>query len=280
MNDTMNRTITGLVQSHNERPAAVWSSGGAAYDRISFGIADALEHCVHRLDPKPGERVLDLATGTGWTSRLVARRGSLVEGVDIAPALLAAARANAEAAHLPIRYQVGDAERLPFADGSFDVVVSTFGVMFASRPEAAAAELARVCRKGGRIALTTWTPDGNVARMFHVMKAFMAAPPSPLSAPPASPFDWGRPDRVRALLGTAFDVTFEAGTSFYREPTAEAAWETFSTGYGPTRTLAEGLTPERRAALRRDFVAFHDEFRTDLGISVPRDYYLTFGVRR
>src|SRR5690606_10028244 len=102
----MNATISGTVQAHNERPASVWSAGGAAYDRISYGIADSLEHCVLRLDPKPGERILDLATGTGWTSRLVARRGADVVGVDIAADLLAAARDRARAEGLTIDYRL------------------------------------------------------------------------------------------------------------------------------------------------------------------------------
>ena len=117
------------------------------YDAISKGIADSIEHAVLRLDPRPGERILDLATGTGWTSRLVARRGATVIGADIATDLLAAARANATAAGLSIDYQVGDAERLPFKDGEFDAVISTCGVMFASRPEKAAREMARVERR-------------------------------------------------------------------------------------------------------------------------------------
>jgi len=265
------------VQAHNARPAAVWSAGGADYEEISRGIADALEHCVYRLAPRPGERVLDLATGTGWTSRLVARRGAAVDGVDIAAGLITTARARAAAERLPVAYHLADAEALPFDDASFDAVVSTFGVMFASRPEAAAAELARVTRKGGRIALTTWTHDGNVFRMFQVMKAFM---PPPAAGAPPSPFEWGRPERLHTLLGDAFDLRLERSTSFYREPSAVAAWQTFSTGYGPTRTLAEGLADERREALRDDFVRFHDEFRTDLGVAVPRDYWLTVGVRR
>ena len=149
--------------------------------------------------------------------------------------------------------------------------------MFAGRPEAAAAELARVVRPGGRIALANWTPDGNVFGMFKVMRAYMPAPPVP--APP-SPFAWGRPERVRELLGDAFDLRFEKGTSFYREPSPEAAWHTFSTGYGPTRTLHESLDEEQRAALKRDFIAFHAEFATELGICVPREYYVTIGTRK
>src|SRR5688572_8309776 len=196
-------TEVARIQPHNERPAAVWSSGGKHYDRISRGIADSIEHCVLRLNPQPGELVLDLSTGTGWTSRVVARRGATVIGVDIATELLDAARARAEAEGLPIAYQVGDAEDLPFDDGQFDAVVSTCGVMFASRPEAAAAELARVCRKGGRIGLTTWVADGNLFKMFEVMKRYMPPPPSPA---PRSPFEWGRTERIRELLGDSFQL--------------------------------------------------------------------------
>jgi SAM-dependent methyltransferase len=273
---TMHTTLTGRIQPHNERPAAVWSSGGKDYDEISRGISDAIEHCVLRLNPQPGERILDLSTGTGWTSRVVARRGATVVGVDIAGDLLDAARAKADAEGLPIAYELGDAEHLPFEDGEFDAIVSTFGVMFASRPEAAAAELARVCRTDGRIALTTWLADSTLSGMFAVMRRYMAPPPVPA---PRSPFEWGRVERIRELLGHAFLLRFEKGVSYYREPNGDAAWQTFSKGYGPTRTLAASLDAERRAALRADFTAFHADFATDLGICVPRDYWLTLGAR-
>jgi SAM-dependent methyltransferase len=275
MNGTMTGTLQGTLQ-HNERAAAVWSTGGQDYDEISRGIADAIEHCVLRLNPHRSERILDLSTGTGWTSRVVSRRGAAVVGVDIAGGLLEAARTRARAEALPIDYRLGDAEALPFDDRSFDAVVSTFGVMFASRPDAAAAELARVCRRGGRIALTTWVSDGHLAGMFEVMKRYMPPPPSP---PPPSPFAWGRTERIRELLGGAFDLRFERGVSYYREPSGAAAWATFSKGYGPTRSLAANLEPSRQEALRQDFTAFHDRFATELGICVPREYWLTIGVR-
>lgn len=264
------------IQSHNERPAAVWSSGGHAYERISRGIADALEHCMLRLDPQPGERVLDLASGTGWSSRLAAARGAQVVGVDIAAGLLAAARQRAQEEDLAIDYRLGDAESLPFEHEAFDAVVSTFGIMFASRPEAAATEIARVTRPGGRIGLTVWLSDSNLFRMFQVMRPYMPPPATP--APP-SPFAWGNQERLRELLGESFALRFEKGTSYYREPSAEAAWDTFSTGYGPTKMLATTLPPDRVADLRRDFIAFHQEFDTGLGICVPRDYWLVIGVR-
>ncbi|MGE0461826.1 MAG: class I SAM-dependent methyltransferase [Vicinamibacterales bacterium] len=272
----MQGTTIGRIQPHNERAAAVWSAGGSDYDQISRGIADSIEHAVLRVAPRPGERILDLATGTGWTSRRVARHGATVVGVDIAADVLDSARTRARAEGLSIEYHVADAEDLPFDDGTFDAVISTCGVMFAARPEPAAAELARVCRRGGRVALTTWTPDGNVFEMFKVMRRYMPPPPNP--APP-SPFEWGRVDRMRELLGQAFDLRFEPGVSYYREPSAEAAWEAFSRGYGPTKALADSLDPARLDGLRADFIAFHEGFRTELGISVPRSYWVAVGVR-
>ena len=189
---------------------------------------------------------------------------------------MAAAAERAKAEGLDVEYRVGDSESLPFADGEFDAVISTCGVMFATRPEAAAAELARVCRPGGRIALTTWLSDSNLFKVFLVMKPYMAPPPTPT---PPSPFEWGKTERIRELLSWDFDLKFEKGISYYREPSGEAAWETFSTGYGPTKSLVGTLDEARRAELKRDFVAFHDGFSTELGICVPREYWVTLGVR-
>ena len=269
--------MQGKVEAHNQRPAVVWSSGGDAYDDISHQIASALEHCVRRIDPQPGERILDLATGTGWTSRLLARRGARVTGADIASDLIAAASARAKADGLEITYEIGDAEKLPYPDASFDAVVSTFGVMFVNRPGAAATELARVCRKGGRIGLATWLPDSSVYKMFVVMRAYM--PPPPAQSPP-SPFAWGSRDRIQELLGPDFDLKFEEGTSTYYDRDGDAAWRIFVGGYGPTKTLAANLDAARRAQFQRDFVAFHDGFATPLGIAVPREYLLSVGTRR
>lgn len=269
--------IDSSIQPHNERPAGVWSSGGEAYEAISRQIGAALEHCVARLDPKPGEEILDLATGTGWTSRLVARRGAHVVGADIASGLLAAATERANKEGIEIEYRIGDAEKLPFSEQSFDAVISTFGVMFASRPQAAASELARVCKRGGRIALATWLPDSSVFKMFQVMRPFMPPPPSP---PPPSPFEWGNRDRVRALLGGDFDLRFEQGVAIGFGRDGAAFWDVFVTGYGPTKALANSLDESRRRELQEAFIAFHEEYRTELGISVPREYLITLGKRK
>jgi SAM-dependent methyltransferase len=265
------------IQAHNQRTAAVWSSGGAAYDEVSQQISSALLHCVRRLDPKPGERILDLATGTGWTSRLLAHRGARVMGVDIASDLLTAAKEISGAYGLSIDYETGDAEQLRFADGSFDAVISTFGVMFVSRPEAAAGEIARVCRKGGHVALTTWRPDSNVFEMFKVMRPYMPPPPSP---PPPSPFAWGNRDRIEELFGGNFDLQFEEDETIYYDRDGETAWQKFAVGYGPTKALADNLDEGKREKLKHDFVAFHDRFKAPLGIRVPRQYLLTIGTRR
>ena len=152
------------VLPHNEKAAATWGSGGAAYDRISETVADSIEHLLSRLDVRPGERALDLAAGTGWTARRLAQNGAKVTGIDIGAGVVEAAGQLARRANLDIEFAVGDAEQTGLPDASFDVITSTFGVMFASRPEAVAKELARLCRPGGRLGLATWPPPARSPR--------------------------------------------------------------------------------------------------------------------
>ena len=261
------------VLSHNERAAATWGSGGRDYDRISEGVSDALAHLVNRIDPQPGERFLDVATGTGWTARLLSSHGAAVTGIDIGAGVIDAAKALAP----EIDFRVADAEALPLEDASFDAVTSSFGVMFVAQPEVAARELARVCKEGGRLGLITWVPEGTVTGIFQTMRPYMPPPPA---NPPPSPFEWGRPERVRELLGDKFELRFEAGTTTLRMPTGEAVWELFVNGYGPTKTLAASIDSQRRGQLKRDFIAFHERYRSDLGIAMPRDYLVTIGYRK
>jgi SAM-dependent methyltransferase len=196
-----------------------------------------------------------------------------VTGVDIGAGVIEAAKVLSP----NIEFRVADAEALPFEDASFDVVTSTFGVMFVAHPEIAAGELARLCKSGGRLGVVTWVPEGTVTGIFQTMRPYM--PPLPANPPP-SPFEWGRPDRVRELLGDAFELRFEPGTTTLRMPSGESVWELFVTGYGPTKTLAASLDPERREQLKRDFIAYHERYRTDLGVAMPRDYLVTIGHRR
>jgi SAM-dependent methyltransferase len=271
--------MSSVVQTHNQKAQTVWNAPGGRYDEISRSIADAIEHAVERLQPKAGEHILDLATGTGWGSRVLAQRfpGVLLTGADIAEQMLAHARGAAQQLQLNIDYQHADAEKLPFPDGAFDAVISTFGVMFVGKPEAAASELARVLKKGGRLSLATWKNDGNVFNMFGVMKKFMAAPPTP---PPPSPFEWGKIERLKELLGQNFELAFEEGTNPFRYGSGEQAWNLWVNHYGPTKSLAATLDDERREQLKRDMIAWHETFKSELGYEQPRRYIVTRGIRR
>jgi SAM-dependent methyltransferase len=268
-----------VVQAHNVKAQSVWNSAGARYDEISRSIADAIEHAVARLEPKAGERILDLATGTGWGSRVIAQRfpGVRVTGADIAEGMLDHARSVAAKLELDIEYRHADAESLPFGDGAFDGVISTFGVMFAGKPEAAAKEMARVVRPGGRVVLATWRHDGNIFEMFGVMKKFMPAPPQ---QPPPSPFAWGRYDRLDELLGADFELEFEEGTTLYRYAAGREAWDLLVNHYGPSKTLAASLDDARRLELEHDLVAWYETFKRGLGFEQPRQYVITRGKRR
>jgi SAM-dependent methyltransferase len=200
-------------------------------------------------------------------------RGADVTGVDIGTGVIEAAQELAT----DIDFRLGDAEELEFTDGSFDVVTSTFGVMFVTRPEDAAREVARVCKKGGRLGLCTWAPGGTIEEWFQVMRPYMPPPPA---NPPPSPFDWGRPERLRELLGGTFDLEFEEGVTTLQMPNGRAVWDLFVEGYGPTRTTAAGCDPESRAGLERDFIAYMEKFSDEAGVAMPREYLVTIGRRR
>lgn len=267
LNDGSKRPLDGA--------AAMWDAGGAAYDEVSYAISDAIAHAAKRLDARAGEKVLDVATGTGWAARNAARAGASVTGVDIAPSLLAAAERLSAHVAPPIAFRLADAAALPFPDGHFDKVISTFGVMFAADQRAAAGELARVTKPGGRLAVAAWVPDGSVADFFGVVSAFGDEPP-----PAASPFDWGDPEKVDALLGEAFELVFETGTNHAYHASVEAIWEWYLRGFGPLRFLYERLPGERRAALKAAVDRYHAPYRRPAGLHVTRDYRVIVGERR
>ncbi len=257
-------------------PADIWGTAGEAYDEISRVSADAVEHCLDRLRPGHGEAVLDVATGTGWTARRLAVRGARVTGIDISSAIIDAARRLSAIEGLRIEFRVADAERLPFEDGAFDAVVSSFGVIFAGNPEITAAELARVCRRGGRLGLTAWGSNSVPAHVHQLLKEYM---PTAIAAEP-SPFRWGSIEFTTELLGRDFDLGFESGTSYLNLPDGKAVWDLYAASYGPLRWLMRTLSSAEMADLENRFVWFHNQFRASLGVRVPREYLVTVGVRR
>jgi SAM-dependent methyltransferase len=255
-----------------QRHSVMWDAG--PYQRITETIPDIHDLVVERLTPRPDQRWLDLACGTGAVAERAAARGAAVTGIDLAPGLIRTARERGAESGLEIDYRVGDCESLKLPDGAFDVVSSTCGIMFAPDHEATAGELARVTRPGGRIGLANWTPTGGVARMFRMMAPFQPAPP------PSNPFDWGDETRVRELLGDRFELELEQHVSTLRMPSGEAYWELFSTSYGPTKTLADSLG-DRREELHRAWVDFFESnYHADGEIVHTREYLLVVGQRR
>jgi SAM-dependent methyltransferase len=261
-------------QELKAKQGVMWGNG--PYARISEHLKIAHDHLFRAVPPRAGERWLDVATGTGEVARPAARGGAQVTGLDLAPDLIDTARERAAAEGLDISFDVGDAEALPYEDGSFDTVTSTFGVMFAPDHAAVARELARVCRPGGRLALLTWDSERGVAEFFKIMAAYQ--PPRPEGV--GNPFAWGDKDHVTGLLGDAFELRFEEGDCPQPGSSSEEVWELFATSYGPTKTLVEGLDPDRREALHSDWLAYFDQYRTNDGVSQPRPYLLVLGTRR
>jgi SAM-dependent methyltransferase len=257
-----------------QRQSVMWGTG--PYEELPPHYEPLLEHLAGALAVKRGERVLDVATGTGALAVRLARAGADVSGVDLAPALVETARRLAEKEGLSIRYDVGDAEDLPYEDASFDVVSSSIGTMFAPDHGAVARELARVCRPGGRLGLAHWSSERGVVDMFKTMAPFQPPPPAGVG----SPFAWGDRDYVQERLGDAFELRFEEGDAPQRADSGEEVWELFSTVYGPTRTLAESLEPERREELHRAFAGFYEQYRTEEGVHQPRPYVVVLGTRR
>ena len=251
----------------------MWGTG--PYQRITETLTDIHERVIERLEPRAGDRWLDVACGTGAIAERASARGASVTGLDLAPALIETAKERAREQGLEIDYVVGDCEAMPFEDGSFDKVSSTVGVMFSPDHEASARELARVTKSGGRIALANWTPEGGLGRMFAMMAPFQPV------KPPSSPFEWGREERVRELLDDAFELEIEEHVSTFALSSGEEYWQLFSTSYGPTKTLADSLDENRREEFHRTWVEFFEgEYSSNGAISHTREYLLVLGTRR
>lgn len=229
---------------------ATWISGD--FGVIARVIEKDAEAFVGRLNIAPGSRVLDVATGTGNLAIPLARRDAIVSGVDIAPNLLEQARERARAEHLSASFDEGDAEALPYADASFDTVVTMFGAMFAPRPERVAAEFARVLRPGGTLAMANWTPGGFVGQMFVATSRHVPPPPGV----PAAVL-WGDPITVHQRLDGAFqNIRTEPVQLPFDMPMSPAeAVALFRRYYGPTLTAFNRLDASGQQALAADLTA-------------------------
>jgi len=226
---------------------------------------------------RAGQTVLDVACGTGVVAITAARAGATVTALDLTPELLARARENARIAGVEIAFHDGDAEALPFADASFDVVVSQFGHMFAPRPDVTVAQLLRVLKPGGTIAFSTWPPETLVGRAFAFRDRY--APPPPIKVP--SPGEWGDPNIVRARLGTAVThICFLRPTMFVPALSPQHYRATFEQTAGPVRKIVEVLSatdPAKLEAFRREYESLVSEYFDDN--LVRQDYLMTRAVK-
>jgi SAM-dependent methyltransferase len=226
--------------------AEVWS--GASYERLAETFAPIHDRIVAALSPGPGTRLLDVACGTGGVALRAARTGAEVVGIDISADQIEKARCGASDAGLEIRFEVGDAEQLPYADAEFDDLASAFGVVFAPDHERAANELARVCRPGGRLALTCWQKDAWSELHEKAGRTL---------SPEADAREWSQEEHVRSLLGDAFELEFEIGTWRVEAESGDALWEFVSNSMPPLRSwLAAADAAARGHAERvyRDFL--------------------------
>ena len=264
------------LRALTERHAQVWSNG--PFEDVADTIASVHVDVVEALEPRNGERWLDLGCGSGGVTELAAARGARVTGIDLSPRLVEVARARAAAGGYDIEYAVGDCQDLVgIADASYNVVSSSVGVMFAPDHAATARELARVVRPGGRIGLASWTKEGAVGDLFRAMAPFQ--PPPPEGA--GSPFVWGDAGSVTALLGSAFDLSFEKRINVVEQESSEAYWQLMKRAYGPTKSLAESLDAERAEELHRAVLEHCDEHATPAGsFRQEREYLLALGIRR
>jgi len=236
------------------RARAVWTAGD--FLPIARSYAPGAEDFIARLALRPGDKVLDVACGTGNLAIPAARAGARVTGIDIAPNLIAQARLEARSAGCLVSLEVGDAESLPYMDGQFDAVVTMFGAMFAYRPQRVVGELLRVARSGGLVAMANWTPDSFVGQM---LRAHTAVAPWPAGVP--SPLEWGKEDVVRGHLGRAVSsLVCARRTLELRFPFPPAAvTEVFAGSYGPTVTSLRGADPAGASRLREELTRLFRE---------------------
>jgi SAM-dependent methyltransferase len=260
-----------------QRQQATWASGD--FSVVAARILYQAEQLCETAELQAGWRVLDVATGSGNAALAAARRGCEAVGIDYVPALLERGRIRAEAERLSVEFLEGDAEQLPFPAATFDAVLSVYGVMFAPHHQLAAAELLRVCRPGGRIALACWTPEGFIGETFRLFSRYL--PPNPGLQPPVR---WGDEEYQRELFGDGVvSVTSYPRTAIFRYRSAEENVDFFRTYYGPTLRAFDVLPAERRASLNDEMIALVHRFDRNTGkgpVAIAADYLETVIIRK
>ena len=270
MNSTTSAGAVDLSLVKAKQQAA-WASGDYAVIGTTLQIVG--ESLCEALDLRAGQRVLDVAAGNGNASLAAARRWCDVVSTDYVPALLERARARAGAEGLAVQFEQADAEHLQFDDGAFDAVLSTFGVMFTPNQEQAAAEMARVCKRGGKIGLANWTPASFVGEMFKLVGRYI--PPAAGLRPPSL---WGTEERLRELFGSRIGTLEAPRRNYmfrYRSP---KHWlDTFRTYYGPTHKAFAALDAGKQESLAEDLLGLAQRFNTatDGSMVVPSEYLET-----
>jgi ubiquinone/menaquinone biosynthesis C-methylase UbiE len=255
---------------------AAWSSGDYALIGATLQIVG--ERLAEAMDLRAGQTVLDVAAGNGNITLAAARRWCEVTSTDYVESLLEFGRKRAEAERLQVKFQIADAEDLPFADASFDAVVSTFGVMFSPDQDSAAAELLRVCRSGGRIGLVNWTPDGFIGQIFKAIGKYLP-PPAGLK----SPLVWGTREWLQATFGAAAStISAEPRDFIFRYRSAQHFLDFFRAYYGPMLKAFEALEEAGGKALGRDITDLIGRFNTsgDETMVVPGEYLEVVITRR
>ena len=250
------------------RQQAAWSSGD--YATVGTTLQIVGETLCEALDLRSGQKVLDVAAGNGNVTLAAARRWCEVVSTDYVPALLERGRERAAAERLAIEFREADAEALPFADASFDAVVSTFGVMFTADQDQAAAELVRVCKPGGKIGLANWTPDGFIGQLFKTISKYMPPP-----AGVKSPALWGTGARITEFFGAqASSIQLEQRDFVFRYRSAQHWLDVFKSYYGPLLKTFGALDPETRTALTDDLFELIKRFNRsgDKTMVVPSEY--------
>ena len=244
----------------------------ATYERLAALLEPVEEELVGKLAPKYGERWLDLVTGTGAIALGAARAGAVVTAVDSTELIAEKVRHDAEEAGLEIATAVADVEYLPYDDGSFDVLASNFGIVFAPDHANVASELARVTRPRGRLGFTAWRPNPKLSELY---RRFTDEPVEGREA-----YEWGREDHVENMLGDDFELDFHDGTLWIDASSGEELWELFSTTAPPVVAVLGRLDEKAAEEFHRAFVELYEEHRADNGIRAPRRYLLVLGRRR